>query len=70
MKIKGNEAYTLSPDGFLAIEYSQFDIGMKWKLYRKVKYDGGSYWSYVESFERIFDAQRYMKMSYDGETKR
>lgn len=35
MKIKGNEVLRMSEKGFLAITFSQFDFGMKYKLYRK-----------------------------------
>lgn len=77
MKIKGQEVYAMSENGFLAITYSQFDMGDKYKLYRKVSYiqDDGSgetrdHWTYVSAFDSIVTATRNMERMPDIQTIR
>lgn len=38
MKIRGNEVLWLSEKGNVAVTYAQFDLGAKYKIFRKVKY--------------------------------
>lgn len=77
MKIKGNEVLRMSERGFLAIAFSQFDFGMKYKLYRKISYlcdsEDGAYnhvWGYVNSFGTQGEADKYFNKCCDIETIR
>lgn len=75
MKIKGNEVLRMSEKEFLAIAFSQFDLGMKYKLYRKISYrcEDGTYnhvWEYVNSFGTQGEAEQYLNKCCDIETIR
>jgi hypothetical protein len=75
MKIKGNEVLRMSEKGFLAIAFRQFDMGMKYKIYRKITYqceDGtcNNVWEYVNSFGTQGEAEQYLNMCCDAETIR
>ena len=37
MKIRGDEVLWLSEKGNVAVTYAQFDLGEKYKVFRKVK---------------------------------
>jgi hypothetical protein len=65
MRIQGNDVLHISDNGYLAVAFSQFDLGMKYKLYRKITYlcdDGGknTVWEYVNCFGTQGEAETYM----------
>lgn len=70
MKIKGNEIYWLSDKDNVAIVYSQFDLGAKYKVYRKAKYGNNHHWDYVTAFGFYGEALEYAKKIYDVEVKK
>ncbi len=78
MKIKGNEACMISNNGYLAVTYSPFDFGNRYKLYRKISYiqDGNvpeefyDVWTYVTSFQSFTAARQYMENAPDVKTIR
>jgi len=67
MKIRGMEVYQKSNQGNYAVCYAAFDLGMKWKLYNKVVDNSGDFagWKYVNAFESITQAVKYMNMTAD-----
>ena len=70
MKIKGNEVLRLSNKGNVAVAYSQFDLGEKYKVYRKVRYDENSMWEYSIGFGTQGEATRYAERILDVEVER
>lgn len=70
MKIKGNEVLWLSEKGNVAVAYAQFDLGEKYKIYRKVKYGDNSIWEFSISFGTQSEATRYAKQMLDREIER
>lgn len=70
MKIKGNEVLWKSKKENVAVAYSQFDMGEKYKVYRKVKYNESFIWEYVISFGTQGEATRYASKILDVEVKK
>ena len=70
MKIKGNEVLWLSEKGNVAVAYAQFDLGEKYKVFRKVKYGDNSIWEYNNSFGTQGEATKYAKQILDTEIER
>lgn len=74
MKIKGNEVMWLSPKVNVAVTYSQFALGAKYNIYRKVKYecDYGykEVWEYSDSCNTYGEAITAAKKYNDLEVKR
>ena len=72
MKIKDYVQLWNSEKGNVFVFYNQFDMGAKYKVYRKVSYDGNIKSEYVIAFETLGEAITYAKKIYDvcvGETK-
>ena len=70
MKIRGDEVLWLSENGNVALTYAQFDLGAKYKVLRKVKYEleDGEYnevWEYNNSFTTQGEALSYAKKMND-----
>ena len=70
MKIKGNEVLWLSEKENVAVVYVQFDLGEKYKVYRKVRYDENSIWEFNNAFGTQSGATRYAKQILDREIER
>lgn len=70
MKIKGNEVLWLSEKENVAVAYAQFDLGEKYKIYRKVKYGDNSIWEFNNAFGTQGEATRYAKQILDREIER
>ena len=70
MKIKGNEVLWLSEKENVAVAYAQFDLGKKYKVFRKVKYGDNSIWEYNNSFGTQGEATRCAKQILDTEIER
>lgn len=54
----------------MAVAYSQFDLGEKYKVYRKVRYDENSMWEYSIGFGTQGEATRYAERILDVEVER
>ena len=65
MKIRGDEVLWLSEKGNVAVTYAQFDLGEKYKIFRKVKYGDNSIWEYNISFGTQGEAIKYAKQILD-----
>lgn len=75
MKIKGNEVLWLSENKNIALTYSQFDLGKKYKVLRKIKYkleDGGynEAWEINNTFSTHGEALNYAKKINDCDVYR
>lgn len=70
MRIKGNEALWLSEKKNVAVAYSQFDLGEKYKVYSKVRYGENSIWEYKISFGTQGEAIKYAEQILDVEVER
>ena len=70
MKIRQNEGLWLSNKGNVAVKYSQFDLGEKYKIYRKVNYGDNSVWEYNNTFGTQGEAISYAKQILDREVER
>lgn len=70
MKIKGNEVLWLSEKENVAVAYAQFDLGKKYKVFRKAKYGNNSIWEYNNSFGTQCEAIKYVKQILDTEIER
>lgn len=70
MKIRGDKVLWLSEKGNIAVTYSQFDLGGKYKIYRKVKYGDNSVWEYNNTFGTQGEAISYAKQILDREVER
>lgn len=70
MKIKGNEVLWSSEKENVAVVYAQFDMGKKYKIYRKVRYDEKSIWEFYNAFGTQGEAIRYAKQILDREIER
>lgn len=69
-KIKGNEIFWQSNNKNVSVCYSQFDLGAKYKVYRKVFYtlDDGTLrkcWEFLISFSHFGEAVSYAKRDND-----
>ena len=70
MKIRGDEVLWLSEKGNVAVTYAQFDLGEKYKVFRKVKYGDNSVLEYNIGFGMKGEAIRYAKQILDVEIER
>lgn len=70
MKIRGDEVLWLSEKGNVAVAYAQFDLGEKYKVYSKVRYDENSIWEYRIGFGTQGEAIRYAKQILDKKIER
>ena len=70
MKIRGDEVLWLSEKGNVAVTYSQFDLGEKYKIFHKVKYGDNSVWEYNIGFGTQSEATRYAERISDIEIER
>ena len=70
MKINGNVVLWKSDKENVAVAYSQFDLGEKYKVYRKVKYGDNSIWEYSIGFGTYGEAVNYAGKILDIEIKR
>lgn len=70
MKIRGDEVLWLSEKGNVAVTYAQFDLGEKYKIFRKVKYGDNSIWEFDNAFGTQSEATRYAKQILDTEIER
>lgn len=70
MKIRGNEVLWLSEKKNVAVAYAQFDLGEKYKVFRKVKYGDNSVWEFSISFATLGEATRYAERILDVEIER
>ena len=75
MKIRGDEALWLSGNKNVALTYAQVDLGAKYKVLRKVKYeleDGAcnEVWEYNNSFTTQGEALNYAKKINDCDVYR
>lgn len=70
MKIRGDEVLWLSDKENIAVVYSQFDLGEKYKVFRKVKYGDNSIWEFNNAFGTQGEATSYAKKFLDREIER
>lgn len=70
MKIKGNEVLWSSEKENVAVTYAQFDLGAKYKIFRKVKYRDNSVWEFNNAFGTQSEAIGYAKQILDVEIER
>ena len=58
MKIKGNEVLWKSEKGNVAVAFSQFDMGDKYKVYHKVSYlpENIETWAYAYAYGTMGEA--------------
>lgn len=66
MKVRDYKEMWKSEKENVFVFYSQFDMGMKYKVYRKVSYDGNIRAEYLISFGTMGEAIQYAKQVYDG----
>lgn len=68
MKIRGNEVIYLSPNGNVAVSYSVFDLGDKYKIHKRqvVAETGAQYWRFETTFPCVGQAVDYAKKIFDG----
>lgn len=65
MKVKDYKEMWKSEKENVFVLYNQFDMGAKYKVYRKVSYDGNIRAEYLIAFITIGEAIRYAKQVYD-----
>lgn len=67
MKIKGNEVIWKSEKENVAIAFSKFDMGKKYKVYHKVSYlpENFDTWEFVIAFDTMGEASDYAGKIYD-----
>ena len=70
MKIKGYEVLWFSEELNVVLVYAQFDLGGKYKVYRKVKCGDNSIWEFDNAFGTQSEATRYAKQILDTEIER
>lgn len=70
MRIKGNEVLWLSEKKNVAVAYSQFDLGEKYKVYSKVRYGENLMWEYRIGFGTQGEAIKYAEQILDVEVER
>lgn len=71
MKIKGKEVLWKSEKENIAVAFSQFDMGDKFKVYRKIYYSSkNSIWEYVIAFGTMGEAVMYAGKIYDEKVMR
>ena len=54
----------------MAVAYAQFDLGKKYKVFRKVKYGDNSIWEYNNSFGTQGEATMCAEQILDTEIER
>lgn len=65
MKVKDYKQVWKSEKENVFVFYSQFDMGAKYKVYRKVSYDGNIRAEYLIAFETIGEAVKYASQIFD-----
>lgn len=65
MKVKDYKELWKSEKENVFVFYSQFDMGAKYKVYRKVSYDGNIRAEYLIAFESLGKAVEYAKKVVD-----
>ena len=65
MKVRDYKELWKSDKENVFVFYSQFDMGKKYKVYRKVSYDGFFRAEYVDSFCTMSEAINYAKNIFD-----
>lgn len=65
MKIMGNEVLWESENKNVAVAYSMFDMGCKYKVYRKYETINGDFWRIEISFGTMGEAVQYANKIYD-----
>ena len=61
MKVKDYKQMWKSENKNIYVFYNQFDLGAKYKVYRKVSYDGNIKSEYLIAFNTIAEAINYAK---------
>ena len=61
MKVKDYKQMWESENKNIYVFYNQFDLGAKYKVYRKVSYDGNIKSEYLIAFNTISEAINYAK---------
>ena len=62
-KIRGNEIWWKSENGNVAVTYSVFDLGKKYKVFRKVRDDAG--WRFEDALDSPVRALGYLEKAVD-----
>jgi hypothetical protein len=70
MKIRGDEVLWLSKKENVAVTYTQFDLGEKYKIFCKVKYGDNSVWEFNNAFGTQGEAIKYAKQILDVKIER
>lgn len=65
----GQEIWKSEKENVLVF-YSQFDMGLKYKVYRKVSYDGSVKLEFVNSFPTQYMAVNHARQIYDKVVER
>lgn len=65
--IRGNEVMFTSSKGNVSVAYAREDIGEKYKVYRKVRYDENIVWEYIIGFNALSEALMYAGQIIDVE---
>lgn len=63
--IKGKEIMYTSNNGNISVAYAKDDLGEKYKVYRKVRYDENLVWEYVIGFNNQCEALKYVGKMLD-----
>lgn len=70
MKVRDYKKMWNSEHDNVFVFYSQYDMGAKYKVYRKVSYDGIIRAQFIESFETMGQAVGYAKRVLDEMVER
>lgn len=65
MKVKDYKQMWTSENENVFVFYSQFDLGAKYKVYRKVSYDGNVKPKFVIAFDTLGEATTYARKIHD-----
>ena len=67
MKIKGNEILWKSENGNIAVAFSKFDMGDKYKIYQKILFvpENLESWDFLISFGTMGEAVSYAGKIHD-----
>lgn len=68
--IKGHEVLYISAKGNLAVVYAMYDLGEKYKVYRRVRYGENRIWEYLIGFNTQGEALKYASQIIDVEFER
>ena len=66
MKVKDYKQMWKSEKENVFVFYNQFDMGMRYKVYRKVSYDGNVRVEYMTAFGTMGEAVQYAKRVHDA----